>query len=308
MSDATGFASGGISEVLTVGAAASGANCNATVPSPDWQYDLNTALQQCRPYTFGPYTDPVQPVTVYGLVPGGNLLTLPLPNRTGGASDLYTVGLSDDATCLNGQSPSSTVQPTSSTAAPVTGSATSSSSPTALPSASRNISYGTVAAVIIGGLIGLAAIGGLVVFLMRQRKKESSPFYSKQGHIDLDDGHETPALLPSRYQAEPFTLTTPTPYELATLDSTTNLISNANDDRNASVSSASALPRKGQSGDARYQPARFILHTDAEEINPDENGVVELPPQYSAARRPLPGAPQQSTTSNPFESPDPRPP
>lgn len=40
------------------------------------------------------------------------------------------------------------------------------------------------------------------------------------------------------------------------------------------------------SPNAVYQlPTRIIMHTDAGDIIPDENGLVELPPQYSEHRR-----------------------
>lgn len=69
MSDASGFASGGISSLLEVGASVSNTNCNTTDPGVcasctdcitlhvqdadgcagvDFFYELNTALQQCR--------------------------------------------------------------------------------------------------------------------------------------------------------------------------------------------------------------------------------------------------------------------
>jgi len=39
-----------------------------------------------------------------------------------------------------------------------------------------------------------------------------------------------------------------------------------------------------------YTPSRFIVHTDVEDVYPPPNddGVVELPPQYSERRAPLP--------------------
>jgi hypothetical protein len=48
MSDATGFGSGGTTSVLTVGAPVANNNCNTTVVSPDFTFDLPTSLQQCK--------------------------------------------------------------------------------------------------------------------------------------------------------------------------------------------------------------------------------------------------------------------
>jgi hypothetical protein len=39
-------------------------------------------------------------------------------------------------------------------------------------------------------------------------------------------------------------------------------------------------------GQTTYQPpTQFIVHTDADDVVPDVNGLVELPPQYSEHRR-----------------------
>lgn len=48
MSDATGFATGGTSEVLTVGSSVSGASCDTTGASPEFTFELPSALQQCE--------------------------------------------------------------------------------------------------------------------------------------------------------------------------------------------------------------------------------------------------------------------
>jgi hypothetical protein len=53
-----------------------------------------------------------------------------------------------------------------------------------------------------------------------------------------------------------------------------------------SVASASAQTAATAAGQTAHQPppARIIVHTDADDVVPDENGVVELPPQYSEHR------------------------
>ncbi|KAG1770630.1 hypothetical protein EDD22DRAFT_38862 [Suillus occidentalis] len=54
-----------------------------------------------------------------------------------------------------------------------------------------------------------------------------------------------------------------------------------------SVASASAQTAAMAAGQTAYQPppaARIIVHTDADDVVPDDNGVVELPPQYSEHR------------------------
>lgn len=80
MSDATGFGSGGNSQILTVGNSSSG-SCNTTgrqsflslVPASnthlplagvDFTFQANSALSQCRAFTFSAYTGAVQPITI----------------------------------------------------------------------------------------------------------------------------------------------------------------------------------------------------------------------------------------------------
>jgi hypothetical protein len=48
------------------------------------------------------------------------------------------------------------------------------------------------------------------------------------------------------------------------------------------------------------QPPRFVVHTDLEEaIQPNADGVIELPPQYSERRTPLVGLPLQNPQISP---------
>lgn len=83
MSDSTGFAAGGTTEVMLVGAS-SGASCDTadpgmcstlcgenklkrihTVVAIAFPFQLNSALQQCRAFAFTGYQSAVQPVTIW---------------------------------------------------------------------------------------------------------------------------------------------------------------------------------------------------------------------------------------------------
>lgn len=48
LSDATGFATGGASNLLTVGTSQSGNNCNTTDPGVDFYFQLDSPLNQCQ--------------------------------------------------------------------------------------------------------------------------------------------------------------------------------------------------------------------------------------------------------------------
>jgi len=48
MSDATGFATGGISELLTVGSATLGETCNTTQQDAEFYFTTDDTLSECR--------------------------------------------------------------------------------------------------------------------------------------------------------------------------------------------------------------------------------------------------------------------
>ncbi|KAJ3506021.1 hypothetical protein NLJ89_g7106 [Agrocybe chaxingu] len=216
MSDATGFATGGSSNVLTVGAS-QGGTCNTTDPGVSFTYELNSALQQCRPFAFSGYSQASQPVTINvnfaslhlfvytsdtfckAIVPGGTAINMAAPRgptffqwtanaargtsfiffmvdslgRQGGSSDIRVVGFSDDSSCLNGLSPSSTILATSTTAAP---SSTNSSPAATTSTASGNgISIAAVAGTVIGALLFLAVFITLGLFFLKRRHEKKHP-------------------------------------------------------------------------------------------------------------------------------------
>ncbi|KAH9937031.1 uncharacterized protein B0H18DRAFT_968837 [Fomitopsis serialis] len=186
MSDASGFGTGGVSDVITVGAGSSG--CDRSWQVVDFYYDTDMALSQCRTYSFTNYTGAVQPVSITGLVPGGTTFVLNPPKgptdfewiadvaagtgliffmadskgHSGGSTQLDTVGLSGDPSCLTGAYPSSlSVHPSSTaTSAPASGN-TGTSSPT-----------GAIVGAVVGGLVGLGLIAAAVfIYLRRERQK-----------------------------------------------------------------------------------------------------------------------------------------
>ncbi|KAN0134811.1 hypothetical protein V8E53_007185 [Lactarius tabidus] len=335
MSDATGFATGGISPLLTVQAQIpQSTSCNTVDPSPDFFYSLDVALQQCQPFTFSNYPGATLPVTIYGLVPGGTAIVLNAPNgatqyvwnaasiptgtsvifamsdaqnRTGGVSGILVSGSTANTSCLNANSPSVTQQSTPSTQTSLSpSSSSSSSSATASPSSKSNkISGLTLFAAIAGTLVFLGVVAALGVFLLRRCRKNSSR--RRTANFVVDRYHDSPSLVSVRHGVEPFPTApsnTTSPYEMTRMEnSAASLIHPASEATGHSpspVPPTSAGPRKTDMASTRNQPARFILHTDVEEIEPDENGFIELPPQYSASRRPLApyGSPESGVPSS----------
>ena len=131
-----------------------------------------------------------------GIVPGGTSVVLNLPlasgsfdwnadvaqgismiflmvdavGRSGGSSDIKTVGASDDSSCLNNLSPSSTPA-ASATISPSASSGTSGSSTSSSTSKPhKGISIAAVAGGVAGGLIFLACIITLSLFCLRKRR------------------------------------------------------------------------------------------------------------------------------------------
>ncbi|KAG1757647.1 hypothetical protein EDB19DRAFT_1891370 [Suillus lakei] len=360
MSDATAFGSGGTTPTLKVGYPVAGNNCNTTGASVDFTFDLPTALQQCNGYTFDNYDNAVQPITITALVPGGQYLILHPPTgssytwvadvsagtslvfvmtdsqgRQGGSSDLETVALSNNATCLSSNSPSSTASVPSST----TASTSSGISPTSSQSTSSSSNTATIAGAAIGCVVALAALVSLGMFLLRKRRASRSPYVmsSSKRHsrrlpsTDLDHegnqyGH-VPPIYPFPYQADsvshlappiqPATQShpiSPSAGSFALSDPSTPFsqtqhsrqISNPDSfagygDAGGSSMSSAGRRKAAMAGQTAYKPStRFILHTDVEDVVPDDNGIVELPPQYSEHRQPL--AQQPGSAPRPVSS------
>ncbi|KAG2154773.1 hypothetical protein DEU56DRAFT_770284 [Suillus clintonianus] len=359
MSDATAFGSGGTTPVLKVGNPVAKNNCNTTGASVDFTFDLPSSLQQCNGYTFDNYDNAVQPITITALIPGGESLIIHPPTgpsyswpvdvsagttlvfvmtdsqgRQGGSSDLETVALSNNATCLSANSPSSTASVPSST----TVSTSSGISPTSSQSTSSTSNTATIAGTAIGCVVALAALVTLGMFLLRKRKASRSPYVmsSSKRHsrrlpsTDIDHegsryGH-VPPIYPFPYQADSVShlatqpasqlhLNNPSASNLAVSDPPTPFnqtqhsrhLSNPDSfagygDAGGSTSMSSAGRRKAaMAGQTAYKPTtRFIMHTDVDDVVPDDNGIVELPPQYSEHRQPL--APQTGAVPRPMSS------
>src|SRR6267154_122551 len=77
--------------------------------------------------------------------------------RQGGSSDLMTVALSNDVSCLNATSPSSTTSVPSSTSSGVV-TTSSGASPTSSQSTSSSSNVGAIAGTVVGCAIAIAAL------------------------------------------------------------------------------------------------------------------------------------------------------
>ncbi|KAK0464891.1 uncharacterized protein EV420DRAFT_1637064 [Desarmillaria tabescens] len=344
MSDASGFGTGGATDVLTVGSSLGG-SCNTTDPGVDFSFELNTALQQCRTYTFSAYTGAVQPVTIMGIIPNGDTFVINPPNgptdydwiadvyngtsvlfamsdsqgRQGGCSDIKTVGTSTDQSCIDASSPSSTAAPSSTSSA----SSTTTSTAASETSSSSGTPIGAIAGTVLGGLVFLAAVITLTLFFHSAETFQSD--------IDLVDGYDTRShantpsgsAFPFFVRGTDYASSTPGSeaadhYSRGMPDSPPNPFASPRDyeqgpipidpftahhhsQPSSSQTMSSAQRKAAMAGTTSFTPSRFILHTDADDVPlppPNEDGVVELPPQYSERKAPqsIPSGPSLSTT------------
>ncbi|KAF8846315.1 hypothetical protein BDN67DRAFT_1019991 [Paxillus ammoniavirescens] len=236
MSDATGFGTGGTTNLLTVASQVGGASCDTSAPTLAFDFSLPSSLQQCSPYVFDAYNGATLPVTITGFIPGGDSFVLhPDPTatsyswtaniaagtsvifaltdaqgRTGGSSDLELVALSNDASCLGASSPSSTGSATpSSTSASTT---ITSPTPSQTQTSSSGVSIAAIAGTAAGALIAVAALVTLVLFCIKRRRYGRSPhglpparISRRVNSMDLDVGptdFQHTAVYPFPYQTD----------------------------------------------------------------------------------------------------------
>ncbi|KAI0033428.1 hypothetical protein K488DRAFT_69900 [Vararia minispora EC-137] len=244
--------------------------------------------------------------------------------RTGGNSDISPIIQTGDTTCLTGTFPSSTFAP-SSTSVPGS-TATSSSAPSS--SNATTISGGTIGAIIAAVLVGFGAIIALTLFWRKHRQETSR--YGRRPRQRVDLG----------YVPEPYTLAAPNAFGTELYDhspsSSTALVNTIggqighqdvqNRDaqsqrplseyeahgRHRSISTTmtdpfAATSRSSKIAALREQAQRrYVLHTDAADESEGDD-VIELPPQYSENRRPIPGMPHyEPSLSSASDSKGPR--
>ncbi|KLO13970.1 hypothetical protein SCHPADRAFT_996977 [Schizopora paradoxa] len=188
MSDADGFGSGGVSNLLTTGSSISGSDCNTTAATPPFTFATPDAFQQCSDFIFTGYNGSTQPNTIKGLIPLGQIISLTTSpgsdsltwtvniqsgtevvflmtdseGRSGGTSDLETVSASNDATCLNASSPHSTASAASQTSAP---------HETQTVQVKSGMEPGEIAGIVLGALAVMLLAIALAVFLLRRRRR-----------------------------------------------------------------------------------------------------------------------------------------
>ncbi|KZT51096.1 hypothetical protein CALCODRAFT_503961 [Calocera cornea HHB12733] len=199
MSDATGFGTGGTSALLVVGPSLPGTPpCDTTGPQLGFDFFLQSGgAAQCKPYEISWQANATRPVNIWGLIPLGQTFVFPPQQGTefdwtvniqtgtsfflvladaagnqGGTSSIQSVGSSDDSSCINGNSPSSTTasQPLQ-TSVPSSPSTPSPAASDPSPSTSHT---GAIVGGVVGGLLALAALALLLLFFYRRHQRRAS--------------------------------------------------------------------------------------------------------------------------------------
>jgi hypothetical protein len=248
LSDSTGFATGGTSQLLTVGSSQSGVNCNTTNPGVDFIFELNSPLVQCQPYPISGYAGAVQPVTIFGLIPGGQSFVLnpPVSNensfdwtanvkagtsvvlsmvdaigRIGGTSDVLIVGNSSNSSCLLNAPSSTPALTASSTPPPPSSSPPSTGTTTPVQGASQKPKSGLPLGAVAGITGGAAFIVSILIlislFICKKPKNGSNDFFlinRKPRAINTEEQSDfvTVDLPPSQYAPRPFVMPPASPY------------------------------------------------------------------------------------------------
>ncbi|KAG1795109.1 uncharacterized protein HD556DRAFT_1236132 [Suillus plorans] len=323
MSDATGFGSGGTTNQLTVGNSGTN-DCNIQNLPPPYMFILTptpSPIVQCG--SAAAANGAVLPITIAQLIPGGQPTVLysnedtftSSVNVTGGTSLLYFVtdskgrqggssGLlqvleQSNFTCLSASSPSSTAG-ISATALP--------SSSSSNPSSSSSNKAALIAGAGVGSAVVLTALVILGMCLWRKRKA-SRIQPSKITYFQVQDTDEVSLysdVLPSPSSSPyPASYLNPVHFSSPVEPGSQSISSSSSDvtvrdpptpfhvERQISPDTDS-LAMHGASGSqymastsarTAYQPpTQIIVHTDADDVVPDHNGLVELPPQYSDHR------------------------
>ncbi|KZP00977.1 hypothetical protein CALVIDRAFT_533299 [Calocera viscosa TUFC12733] len=221
MSDATGFGTGGTSALLVVGASITGASCDTAGPPLGFEFFLQSGgASECKPFEISWQANATLPVEIWGLIPLGQTFTLgPQQGTTfdwtvnvqtgtsfflvladaagnqGGTSSIQSVGSSDDSSCINGNSPSSTIN-----AQPVQTSVPSTT-PSSTPAPAESHT-GAIIGGVVGGILALVALLLLLAFFWRRHQKRAAEASSPTTYKRTQFGGGMIDLLPNPSQPD----------------------------------------------------------------------------------------------------------
>ncbi|KAL7421420.1 hypothetical protein Q5752_004306 [Cryptotrichosporon argae] len=205
MSDATGFAAGGVSDVYKV--SNSSASCSMRSTTTNWEFYLNeTSVTQCQPVEVYWDTTAVAPVTIIGVIPHGQAFVLEgqssssslvwdvnvasgtsfilsawdsgSSSSTGGSSNLLVVGSGSSSSCVNANSPSSTAAASATSTQAAGASSTTKKTGgvvtvTAIATAvagGAGLSTGAIIGVVVGVVVVVVALQAALIWFCCRRQ------------------------------------------------------------------------------------------------------------------------------------------
>ncbi|KIK51201.1 hypothetical protein GYMLUDRAFT_89112 [Collybiopsis luxurians FD-317 M1] len=289
MSDSTGPISGGTSGLLDVAESKSGANCNTTFSTNDFDFttDSSSSPPECQPYHFTQFDKAILPITIFFYIPAGHEsftitpppsdsftwdtnLTVQTKFVTSMVDSHNRIGVqqSNNQSCIN---PDAISPPTSTPRPP--------------------LSTGGIVGVAIGGVVGLALLMILGFRLIKRRKIRRQT----TGNVNLLEDEPVAASQPITAREY-----LPNPYPATLMNQRQQLDTNGTSSAQESSDTTVSHPRSKGASSKTGVLRRFIVHKDIE----DE--VEELPPEYSDRRRPVEGLSTQETgiTSSATSLPD----
>jgi len=356
VSDQSGFGSGGTSVAAQV-LPSNDASCfdASTNVSPQFVFNIEPPNQivQCSPTRIWWDKSTVQGNAAFlGVIPGGQSFTVPLstlsdiPSQGTGftwtpsvragttlfvvggdsrgagsaGSVLFTVsaGTTQNNTCLNDQSPSSTPAkpaggsyPTNSAEASTGGYGNGTGNGQTGSNNPSSNNTGAIVGGVIGGLVFLIALALVLLFLHRRKRLSTHQNEKPVDLIHVDDDDEpprngaTPNELPQYYQPEPFLVPDPTLRNSSPANDNSN---NSRTSEGRPVSGVTTTSRSGtpdllgmgvtgsttsggrKGGMRPLRPVNIIQHDDAGPSGPpeaveEEAETVELPPAYTNLRK-----------------------
>ncbi|KII87601.1 hypothetical protein PLICRDRAFT_111857 [Plicaturopsis crispa FD-325 SS-3] len=362
VSDATGFGTGGTSVAATV-LSSNDSSCfdASTNVSPDFVFSIEPPNQLVQCQSTRIWWDPskVQGTPSFlGVIPGGDSFSIPqgsitqvpsqgtgfswTPAVRGGTtllivggdnrgegsagSVLFSVssGTSNDNSCLNSNSPSSTPgspaggsYPTSSSGAG-TGGGNSNSGGNNNNSSSSKTNVGAIVGGVVGGIAGLVICVLLALFFVRrkrfhERSHKERPVDLLQGDEGDDEDASRQPELPQYYQPEPFMVPEPTitassvhasddhggppvsynapghPRRISQSTLSSDMRSGTPDAfgvlSGQSSAQGSSSNRKSAGGPRTMRPVNIIQHDDAGPNEDETAETIELPPAYTNLKR-----------------------
>ncbi|KAI5999853.1 hypothetical protein F5J12DRAFT_270215 [Pisolithus orientalis] len=337
MSDGTGFATGGTTDLIQVAASTSSSSCNTATSLGFTFVEASSSLQQCLPYIFNGYQGAILPATIVGIIPGGESFLIQsgvtttsytwtvdvqagtsimfamwdTNGNSGGCAELQSVGPSNDASCLSSSSPSSTIsipQSSQSGSSSPSTTAPSTTSPSTIQTGSSSpsiLSSATIAGVVGGGVVALAALVIFGLCLVRRRNRNDSRHSVPTPHnappLHWEDLHQGPDtsmtahIYPLQHQSGHLQSFVPSSGQTIPRMTYGSHRGSTSLPQDSSADATGVLPVPSFIGPMTHN----IVHTDVERAPSTALQAIDLPPQYS--ERPGPAA-GQSSVSRPLSS------